>query len=82
MSTVYVYRLSEEGVLDDLSKLKSRVATLKEIVQTEVEILQQTQSFLEVSILVFDVLSCEQKHWHAVFHQDSWGVNYTLTFSV
>lgn len=62
MSTVYVYRLSEEGVLDDLSKLKSRVATLKEIVQTEVEILQQTQSFLEVSILVFDVLSCEQKH--------------------
>lgn len=62
MSTVYVYRLSEEGVLDDLSKLKSRVATLKENVQTEVEILQQTQSFLEVSILVFDVLSCEQKH--------------------
>uniref|UniRef100_A0A8C7WN35 FH2 domain-containing protein n=1 Tax=Oryzias sinensis TaxID=183150 RepID=A0A8C7WN35_9TELE len=42
-------RLSEEGVLDDLSKLKSRVATLKENVQTEVEILQQTQSFLEMA---------------------------------
>lgn len=70
MPTVYVYRLSEEGVLDDLSKLRSRVATLRENVQTEAEILQQTQSFLEVSTMVFDVL--------AKVLLQSGGVNYTF----
>lgn len=45
---IFLYRLCEEGVLDDLSKLKSRVITLKEIIQTEEEIRQNTLSFLEV----------------------------------
>lgn len=41
-------RLCEEAVLDDLAKLKSRVAELKTKVENETEIKQQTQSFLEV----------------------------------
>ncbi|PWA23629.1 hypothetical protein CCH79_00005887 [Gambusia affinis] len=40
-------RLCEEAVLDDLAKLKSRVAELKTKVENETEIKQQTQSFLE-----------------------------------
>uniref|UniRef100_A0A096MAS0 FH2 domain-containing protein 1-like n=1 Tax=Poecilia formosa TaxID=48698 RepID=A0A096MAS0_POEFO len=40
-------RLCEEAVLDDLAKLKSRVAELKTNVENETEIKQQTQSFLE-----------------------------------
>ena len=53
---MFPYRLCEEGVLDDLSKLKSRVIALKEIIQTEAEIRQHTQSFLEV----FNSLRCPQ----------------------
>lgn len=41
-------RLCEESVLEDLSKLKSRVLALKANIQTEAEILQNTQPFLEV----------------------------------
>ncbi|KAM4732566.1 uncharacterized protein fhdc2 isoform 1-T2 [Anableps anableps] len=40
-------RLCEEAVLDDLAKLKSRVAALRTNVENETEIKQQTQSFLE-----------------------------------
>lgn len=50
MFTVYLGRLCEEAVLDDLAKLKSRVAELKTKVENETEIKQQTQSFLEVYI--------------------------------
>lgn len=42
-------RLSEESVLEDLSKLKSRVVALKANIQTEPEIQQHTQPFLEVA---------------------------------
>ncbi|XP_035525731.1 FH2 domain-containing protein 1 [Morone saxatilis] len=42
-------RLSEESVLEDLSKLKSRVVALKANIQTEAEIQQHTQPFLEVA---------------------------------
>ncbi|XP_077588458.1 uncharacterized protein fhdc2 [Stigmatopora nigra] len=42
-------RLCEESVLEDLSKLKSRVLALKTNVLTEREILRHTQSFLEVT---------------------------------
>lgn len=42
-------RLSEESVLEDLSKLKSRVVALKANIQTETEIQQHTQPFLEVA---------------------------------
>lgn len=35
-------------MLDDLAKLKSRVAALKANIQTEAEIQKQTQPFLEV----------------------------------
>lgn len=45
---VYLGRLCEEAVLDDLAKLKSRVASLRANIQTEAEILQQAQLFLEV----------------------------------
>lgn len=45
---VYLCRLCEEAVLDDLAKLKSRVAALKANMQTEAEILQQARLFLEV----------------------------------
>lgn len=41
-------RLSEESVLEDMNKMKSRVVTLKANIQTDVEIQQHTQSFLEV----------------------------------
>lgn len=41
-------RFCEESVLDDLAKLKSRVAALKANIQTEAEIQKQTQPFLEV----------------------------------
>ncbi|MEQ2222302.1 hypothetical protein ILYODFUR_024769, partial [Ilyodon furcidens] len=40
-------RLCEEGVLDDLAKLKSRVAALRTSLENETDIKQQTQSFLE-----------------------------------
>ncbi|XP_038155004.1 FH2 domain-containing protein 1 [Cyprinodon tularosa] len=40
-------RLCEESVLDDLAKLKSRVASLKTKMESETEMKQQTQSFLE-----------------------------------
>lgn len=43
-----LFRLSEESVLEDLIKLKSKVAALKANIQTEAEIQQHTQSFLEV----------------------------------
>lgn len=49
---VYLYRLCEESVLDDLAKLKSRVASLKTKMESETEMKQQTQSFLEVNITV------------------------------
>nr|XP_015831430.2 FH2 domain-containing protein 1 [Nothobranchius furzeri] len=42
-------RLCEEAVLDDLAKLKSRVAALKANIQTEAEILQHAQSFLKMA---------------------------------
>ncbi|XP_029296986.1 FH2 domain-containing protein 1 [Cottoperca gobio] len=42
-------RLSEESVLEDLTKLKSRVVALKANIQTEAEIQQHTQPFLEVA---------------------------------
>lgn len=42
------FRLSEESVLEDLSKLKSRVVALKANIQTDAEIQQHTQLFLEV----------------------------------
>ncbi|XP_045886150.1 FH2 domain-containing protein 1 [Micropterus dolomieu] len=42
-------RLGEESVLEDLSKLKCRVVALKEHIQTEAEIQQHTQPFLEVA---------------------------------
>uniref|UniRef100_A0A3B4ZWH7 FH2 domain containing 2 n=1 Tax=Stegastes partitus TaxID=144197 RepID=A0A3B4ZWH7_9TELE len=42
-------RLCEESVLDDLSKLKSRVVDLKANIQTEAEIQQHTQPFVEVA---------------------------------
>ncbi|XP_051810853.1 FH2 domain-containing protein 1 isoform X2 [Acanthochromis polyacanthus] len=42
-------RLCEESVLDDLSKLKSRLVALKANIQTEAEIEQHTQPFLEVA---------------------------------
>lgn len=41
-------RLSEESVLEDMNKMKSRVVTLKANIQTDAEIQQHTQSFLEV----------------------------------
>ncbi|KAM3613000.1 uncharacterized protein V6R79_018555 [Siganus canaliculatus] len=40
-------RLSEESVLEDLSKLKSRVVVLKANIPTEAEIQEHTQPFLE-----------------------------------
>lgn len=43
-----LFRLSEESVLEDLIKLKSKVVALKANIQTEAEIQQHTQSFLEV----------------------------------
>uniref|UniRef100_A0A3Q3GVQ5 FH2 domain-containing protein 1-like n=1 Tax=Labrus bergylta TaxID=56723 RepID=A0A3Q3GVQ5_9LABR len=42
-------RLSEESVLEDLSKLKSRVASLKANIQTEAETQQHTKPFLEMA---------------------------------
>ncbi|KAG7464946.1 hypothetical protein MATL_G00170960, partial [Megalops atlanticus] len=42
-------RLSEEGVQEDLSRLHSRVAALRDSVQTEAEIQQQTKHFLEAA---------------------------------
>ncbi|XP_061901805.1 FH2 domain-containing protein 1 [Entelurus aequoreus] len=42
-------RLCEESVLEDLSKLKSKVLALKANVQTEAEILEHTQLFLEMT---------------------------------
>lgn len=42
-------RLCEESVLEDLSKLKSRVVALKANIQTDAEIQQHTQPFLEVA---------------------------------
>ncbi|KAK5864974.1 hypothetical protein PBY51_016171 [Eleginops maclovinus] len=42
-------RLSEESVLEDLTKLKSRLVALKANIQTEVEIQLSTQHFLEVA---------------------------------
>ncbi|XP_076878871.1 uncharacterized protein fhdc2 [Brachyhypopomus gauderio] len=42
-------RLSEESVLDDLSRLRSRVAALRISTQTEAEIEKQTRTFLEVA---------------------------------
>lgn len=41
-------RLSEESVLEDMNKMKSRVVTLKANIQTDAEIQQHTQPFLEV----------------------------------
>lgn len=41
-------RLSEESVLEDMNKMKSRVVTLKANIPTDAEIQQHTQSFLEV----------------------------------
>lgn len=41
-------RLCEESVLEDLSKLKSRVTALKANTQTKAEIEQHMQRFLEV----------------------------------
>ncbi|KAG7517646.1 hypothetical protein JOB18_013257 [Solea senegalensis] len=43
------FRLCEESVLEDLAKLKSRVVSLKANIQTEAEIRQHTQLFLEVA---------------------------------
>ncbi|CDQ95465.1 unnamed protein product [Oncorhynchus mykiss] len=43
------YRLCEESVVEDLSRLHSRVASLRISVQTEAEIQQLTRSFLEVA---------------------------------
>ncbi|XP_029021666.1 FH2 domain-containing protein 1 isoform X2 [Betta splendens] len=42
-------RLCEESVVEDLSKLKSRVVALKANIQTEAEIQQHTQPFLEAA---------------------------------
>ncbi|KAM9795652.1 LOW QUALITY PROTEIN: uncharacterized protein fhdc2 [Neosynchiropus ocellatus] len=42
-------RLSEESVLEDLSKLKGRLLALKASKQSETEIQQHVQSFLEVT---------------------------------
>nr|XP_046180590.1 FH2 domain-containing protein 1-like [Oncorhynchus gorbuscha]XP_046180591.1 FH2 domain-containing protein 1-like [Oncorhynchus gorbuscha] len=42
-------RLCEESVVDDFSRLHSRVASLRISVQTEAEIQQLTRSFLEVA---------------------------------
>lgn len=42
------FRLSEESVMEDLIKLKRKVAALKANIQTEAEIQQHTQPFLEV----------------------------------
>lgn len=41
-------RLSEESVLEDMNRMKSRVVTLKANIQTDAEIQQHAQSFLEV----------------------------------
>lgn len=41
-------RLCEESVLEDLSRLKSRVVSLKDNIQNEAEIQHHSQSFLEV----------------------------------
>lgn len=49
-------RLCEESVLEDLSRLKSRVVALKANIQTEAEIQQHTQPFLEVSNIVCNIL--------------------------
>lgn len=44
-------RLSEESVLEDMNKMKSRVVTLKANIQTDAGIQQHTQPFLEVQNL-------------------------------
>lgn len=41
-------RLSEESVLEDMNKMKSRIETLKANIQTDAGIHQHTQPFLEV----------------------------------
>lgn len=41
-------RLSEESVLEDMNKMKSRVVTLKANIQSDAGIQQHTQPFLEV----------------------------------
>lgn len=51
MPILYLCRLCEEAVLEDLGKLKSRVGALKQNIENETEIKQQTQYFLEVYIL-------------------------------
>lgn len=43
-----LFRLSEESVMEDLIKLKRKVAALKANIQTETEIQQHAQPFLEV----------------------------------
>lgn len=47
-TTPNLFRLSEESVLEDMNKMKSRVVTLTANIQTEAEIQQHTKAFLEV----------------------------------
>lgn len=68
-----LFRLSEESVLEDLIKLKSKVAALKANIQTEAEIQQHTQSFLEVWSKICNTLNfiffwrgSELAHWTKV----------------
>lgn len=49
-------------MVEDLSKLKSRVVALKANIQTEAEIQQHTQAFLEVHKTLFKILSSITRH--------------------
>lgn len=51
-------RLSEESVVEDFSRLQSRVADLRVRAQADAEIEQQTRTFLEVCICPDHVHRC------------------------